>query len=484
MGILHVFNRQLNQLPVRITLLFGAIFLGVTLFTISIVFDYLRDNVILIREEYGQTILQMATADALTATNSSDAGAGLQPYAAALFGELAGIEGALYNEAGTLVTASSSRQWPATVPTIADATVSVSQINPETLLDLTTENALLLYQPVQVNPTTRGWQAIRLELATGRELSSSLYNRFITGMLSTLTLIVASGVYLRSYTRRNLEPLLRLTHKIGQINWDAELSTRLNGEFRELGDGIAEMQENLAAYEAQRRTLLDRISHDILGPLRTIAMIAELYQNPDTLEENDWSIVYISTQHVTRLLEDLKYLMNRRIDFLPVMPDESIAIEPVIEQVLTYYRAKSAGRQINFHLQPDNGAPLCTPIESTRLMQLLGNLLDNAMTHGRASEITITLQQRQGEGGQKWVQLVVHDNGIGIAEAHQTRVFAERYSTAKGTGANQGLGLAIVKDIVDHHQGTIAVQSEEGRGTAFVIRLPQGECMGMGELVS
>jgi two-component system phosphate regulon sensor histidine kinase PhoR len=110
-------------------------------------------------------------------------------------------------------------------------------------------------------------------------------------------------------------------------------------------------------------------------------------------------------------------------------------------------------------------------IDPTRIAQLLGNLLSNAVKFtpdgGR-------VEVRLGREGDQ-VVLAVADSGIGIPAADRERIFDRFFRTAFATQQaiqGTGLGLAITQAIVEAHDGTIAVDSDEGRGSTFTVRLP------------
>jgi two-component system phosphate regulon sensor histidine kinase PhoR len=107
-----------------------------------------------------------------------------------------------------------------------------------------------------------------------------------------------------------------------------------------------------------------------------------------------------------------------------------------------------------------------------RLEQVFANLLDNAIRYTDADgRIEISVERGAG----KTVVTTVRDSGCGIAPSNLEKVF-DRFFTTEPKGApnehGSGLGLAIVKRIIENHKGTIRVESEPGRGAAFVFTLP------------
>jgi signal transduction histidine kinase len=106
------------------------------------------------------------------------------------------------------------------------------------------------------------------------------------------------------------------------------------------------------------------------------------------------------------------------------------------------------------------------------LIQILTNLIDNAITHGFSSEKhgTVDIVGRSTDTG--WVSLTVRDNGRGIASEHVKHVFDPFFTTRLGQGGS-GLGLHIVHNIVTNVLGgQIELHTVEGSGTSFVLNLP------------
>ena len=114
-------------------------------------------------------------------------------------------------------------------------------------------------------------------------------------------------------------------------------------------------------------------------------------------------------------------------------------------------------------------------VDSTRLYQVIMNLLDNALKYTPAGgTVTLFLHTSDHE-----VRFGVADTGIGIASEDLPKIFRRFYRTDEArTGPHEdtdrslGLGLAIVKSIVEAHDGSIAVESKLGRGTRFTVTMP------------
>ena len=105
-----------------------------------------------------------------------------------------------------------------------------------------------------------------------------------------------------------------------------------------------------------------------------------------------------------------------------------------------------------------------------KIHQALANLLNNALAHSQPEHIRMQARRQD-----HWLVLTVSDDGCGIDAKHLDRIFERFYRVDKSrsrASGGSGLGLAIVQAIVSAHQGEIEVDSEIGRGSRFVIRLP------------
>jgi signal transduction histidine kinase len=115
-------------------------------------------------------------------------------------------------------------------------------------------------------------------------------------------------------------------------------------------------------------------------------------------------------------------------------------------------------------------SPIC--VDGTRLQEALYNLLDNAVKYSRErGEIRLSARQHDGE-----IELIVSDQGIGIAKEDLPRIFERFYRADKArspdTVRGTGLGLAIVKHVAQLHGGRVEADSELGKGTTIRVILP------------
>ncbi len=126
------------------------------------------------------------------------------------------------------------------------------------------------------------------------------------------------------------------------------------------------------------------------------------------------------------------------------------------------------GRKLTFMLEGDP----TVWVDRDRLAQVLANLVENAFAHGDG-EVTVWLRELPGAGA----ELVVDDEGDGIAEDIRPRIFTKFWRHGRAGGS--GLGLFIVSGLVSAHGGSVSVEDSPGGGARMRVVLPSGEPPGL-----
>ncbi len=242
------------------------------------------------------------------------------------------------------------------------------------------------------------------------------------------------------------------------------------------GGTFLRLTDRSEAYAAERMRVdfVANASHELRTPLASVIGYAEtLRDDIEGLEaaarDRFLGIVHSEAQRMQRIVEDLISLSRIEAErFSP--PRDALDLRPLVECARENCAVVAGERGCEVRIKEENGLP---PILGDRgqVLQLLDNLLSNALRYGRTGGIVTVALARAGKG----VRLSVSDEGDGIAPEHIPRVTERFYRVdpgrSRGLGGT-GLGLSIVKHIVERHRGTLDIQSKVGVGTTVTVTLP------------
>jgi signal transduction histidine kinase len=240
----------------------------------------------------------------------------------------------------------------------------------------------------------------------------------------------------------------------------APLVSRLNSLFAAI----------MRALENERRFTADA-AHELRTPLAALKAQAQvaLASVDDTERRHALAQILVGCDRAAHLVEQL--LTLARLDGDTSHPMQDVALRQVAEEVLAMSAGEAIERRCDLVLSDDDAVVRGDPL---LLQVLLRNLVDNALRHGGATQIEVSIA---GKGAQ--AVLTVSDNGRGIDGAELERVqqrFCRGASADSSATQGSGLGLSIVKRIVELHQGRLIFATpDSGSGIAVIISLPRGQ---------
>jgi two-component system sensor histidine kinase SenX3 len=224
--------------------------------------------------------------------------------------------------------------------------------------------------------------------------------------------------------------------------------------------------------EAVRRDFVANVSHELKTPVGALTLLAEAIgdaaDDPDAVQHFAARMQHEGSRlgRLVRELIDLSRLQGAE----PLPGDQPVDVATLLAEAADRSRlaADNAGIAIRVSC-PDQ---LIVTGSESQLTTAVANLVDNAVAYSQ----TGTSVSVSARGVDQFVEIAVSDQGVGIAEADQARVFERFYrvdqARSRATGGT-GLGLAIVKHISTNHGGTVSLWSAEGAGSTFTIRLPR-----------
>ena len=218
-----------------------------------------------------------------------------------------------------------------------------------------------------------------------------------------------------------------------------------------------------------RRDLVTNIGHELRTPVGALSVLADAMQDeddPEVLMSLSRSIGKESirlSQIVEDLLELSRLEQSQESDFAPVI------LQDVVRRAVN--RISGVAQQHDTEIEMDMAEePVRVWGDSFQLTSATFNLLDNALKYSPPnSRLSIDLLS---EGS--WAEIVVADEGVGIPRRDHDRVFERFYRVdrSRSSTMGSGLGLAVVRHVAQQHEGKVTLQSEEGAGSTFSIRLP------------
>jgi signal transduction histidine kinase len=264
------------------------------------------------------------------------------------------------------------------------------------------------------------------------------------------------------------------------------LSLALNGMLSRIESAFRAQQaseEQARGSENRMRRFVADASHELRTPLTSIRGFAELYRQGAVRSEDDvarlMQRIEAEGARMGLLVEDL--LLLARLDQQRPLTFAPVDLAEVAGDVVHDAKAVQPDRPISLHLDESlSDVPVVIGDES-RLRQVVGNLVTNALTH-TPPDVRVTVTVAEAHDHPDVLVLRVADEGPGMAPADADRAFERFYradasrtrgeDTTAETGGT-GLGLAIVSSLVAAHGGSVELATAPGRGATFTVRLPR-----------
>ncbi|WP_246079437.1 hybrid sensor histidine kinase/response regulator [Paenibacillus piri] len=234
----------------------------------------------------------------------------------------------------------------------------------------------------------------------------------------------------------------------------------------------AKLNEQLKKADKLKDQFLANTSHELRTPLHGIINIAQTVVTNERTKMNensvkDMELLITISRRMSHMLGDLldaARLQEHRI----VLQQEPLKIQSIVPGVIGMLKFLIEGKPIQLNMDIAESVPPAMADEK-RLVQILYNLLHNAIKYTEEGTISVTAEALDGH-----VLIHISDTGVGMDEETQARVFLpyEQGSYGASDGRGVGLGLSISKQLVELHGGALTVRSEPGKGSVFSFDLP------------
>jgi heavy metal sensor kinase len=315
-----------------------------------------------------------------------------------------------------------------------------------------------------------------VQILTGTRQDRELLERFSDNLLLAfpvvLLLSVLCGMLAANRPRRIIKNIARITGSIGSSNLQERLPVpRAQDEVRELTLTINSMIERLEKSFIEIKQFTADVSHELRNPLFALKGTMEV-----ALAEERATGEY--REALTESLERVDVLIKMANDLFLISRFEmqkvnlditSFNLGGILRDMYDFFLPMAQEKKLALSCEPCEDAVISG--DKTRILQLINNLLDNAIKFTPEGGRVALMLARQGHE----VHLEVRDSGIGIPESELPHIFKRFYqvdAARSGAGRGTGLGLQICKRIVDVHGGGISVEPNRDGGVTFRVVLP------------
>ncbi len=240
----------------------------------------------------------------------------------------------------------------------------------------------------------------------------------------------------------------------------------------EINEIIVSYENRLAALrqtEETNKQLMTSLSHDVRTPLTTLIGYLDASHKGIVIGKDKDDYIEIAR----RKAYDLKEYIDVLFDWFKLNSNEFVMEINTVEAVeltrniLIDWIPIFEDKQIDYCIDiPEQ--PFRVKLDPDAYMRILNNLIQNVISHSHADKIKISLSKQKGN-----IKILVSDNGIGVGKEDLKHIFERLYKCDKGRSEKgSGLGLSIAHQLVEKMNGTISVESVQGKGTTFTLLFP------------
>ncbi len=311
-----------------------------------------------------------------------------------------------------------------------------------------------------------------------KEVISQVNTYLLFTMILALAVALLVSWFLSTFHGRRIKRLREATSLVAQGDYSVRIPSANVDEIGELAEDFNKMVEKLnvsmeeiESLENRRRQFMADVSHELRTPLTTIRGIIEGMRNDMISETEKEKGFQLASNETMRLIR----LVNENLDYEKIRSNQITLLKQDIQLVelleIIKDQLEGVAAEKHNHIIVDVTPDVTVHADYDRLTQILINITKNSIQFTDNGSIFL-----RGYVQNEMTVIEIEDTGIGIDPADVEKIWGRFYKAIVSRTTNPygefGLGLSIVKQLVTMHNGTIAVSSEQGRGTKFTILLP------------
>ncbi|MGL6173207.1 MAG: sensor histidine kinase [Cellulosilyticaceae bacterium] len=299
---------------------------------------------------------------------------------------------------------------------------------------------------------------------------ASINSSIIGSGIIALICFALIGVYITRLFTKPIYAIARTSVNLAQGIYSVRYTRKSRiKELENLRHSMNYLAQTLEEQDQLRKKLISDVSHEIRTPLHILqsnleAMIDGIYP----IDEEQMQLLYQEVVRFSSMLNSLDKLKNIEDDNVQLCL-QGIELNPALKELFHTFKIVAREKNIKYKINMKESEDVIILADTNALKQILMNILSNAFKFTAEGSITLKTELKG-----KYVQIIVEDTGIGIAQEDLPYIFERMYRGDKSREKYEGsgIGLTIVKKLVTQHKGEILVESEEGKGTIFRISLP------------
>lgn len=304
----------------------------------------------------------------------------------------------------------------------------------------------------------------------------------LTTILNVFSLIFILALVATLQTSKWLTaPLMLIRQKLGQTSFSKENKPIQWNSDDEIGKLIGEYNNMLVKLEASKealarsqkesawREVAQQVAHEIKNPLTPMKLTLQKLERSIGSKDNESDKLAATVKNLLNQLQMLNDIVTSFSEFakMPIPKNAKMNLAEVLKELKAFFDSEE---HIDLKLQLHADAVYITA-DRKLMSRIISNVIINAGQSRKEGqkvvEVNITTEQVLTNSA---VQIMIQDNGTGIAKDVVDRIFIPRFSTKDG---GYGIGLAVAKHGIEHAGGTIWFETEWGKGTTFFLQLPE-----------
>ena len=303
-------------------------------------------------------------------------------------------------------------------------------------------------------------------------LTDAVGERLVLFQVILVLVLILAAVLAAVMMVRPFKEFQTRLHYVEQGALNTDISSRAYRETRDISNSVAQTITKLQEVDQSRQEFVSNVSHELKTPITSIRVLADslmgMGEVPVELYREFMEDISNEIDRESKIIDDLLSLvkMDKSEAELNI---SQVNLNVLVEQILKRLRP-IANRQ-KVELIFESIREVTADVDETKLSLAITNLVENAIKYNMEEGwVRVTL-----DADHKFFYLKVQDSGIGIPEDVQDRIFERFYRVDKArsreTGGS-GLGLSITRNVVLMHKGAIKLNSKEGEGSTFTLRIP------------